>query len=62
MGAIGNGCNQRFKEGGSNSHVGAFDQLNEGELRGAVDGHEEIEFAFSSANAAVRTSAKSIWK
>src|SRR5271155_2728956 len=47
MDAIGHGSNQRFKEGGGSSHVGALDQLHEGELRGAVDGHEEIEFAFS---------------
>ena len=47
--AIGNGCHQCFKKGGGSLHVGMFDQLNEGELRSAVDGHEEIEFAFRSA-------------
>jgi hypothetical protein len=48
--AIGDGCNQCFKKRGGSSHIGAFDQFNEGELRGAVDGHEEMEFAFGSAH------------
>lgn len=48
--AIGNGRNQRFQKRGSSAHVCAFDQFNKGELRGTVDSHEQIEFAFSGAN------------
>jgi hypothetical protein len=31
--------------GSSSSHVGLFDEFDDGELRGPVDGHEQIEFA-----------------
>jgi hypothetical protein len=32
--------NQRFEEDGGSSHIGTLDQLHEGELRRAIDGHE----------------------
>jgi hypothetical protein len=32
------------------SHVGTLDQLREGELRGAIDGHEEVQLALGGAH------------
>jgi len=40
------GSDQGLKEACGSSHVGLADQLREDELRGAVDGHEEIAIAF----------------
>lgn len=44
--AIGYSGDEGFKECGGCDAVGAFDQLDEGELAGAVDGNEEVELAF----------------
>ena len=38
-----------FKEAGGGGHVGAIEQLDEGELRRTVDGHEQVELAFGIA-------------
>jgi len=48
--AIGNGCNQSLKKCRSGTHVCAFNQFHEGELRGAVNGHEQIQPALRSAH------------
>jgi len=45
MDAIRNGFDERFEEGSGSSHVGLFDEFYHGELRGPVDGHEQIELA-----------------
>jgi hypothetical protein len=55
--AVRNSRDQRFQKSHSGLHVGTFNQRHESELRGAVDGHEEIKLA-----PAVRTSARSMWK
>ena len=44
--AVRNSFDERFKEGGSSPHVGLLYQFDDGELRGPVDGHEQIELAF----------------
>ena len=46
---IGNGCNQSLKKCRRGAHVSTFNQFHEGELRGAVDGHEQIQLAFCGA-------------
>ena len=48
--AVRNGCNERFKKGRSGPHVGLFDEFNHGELRGSVDGHEQVELAFGGSD------------
>ena len=48
--AVWNGCNERFKKGRSGPHVGLFDEFNHGELRGSVDGHEQVELAFGCSD------------
>ena len=47
---IRNGRDQCFQEGRGGSHVGAFNQLHEGELRDAVDGNKEVELALGGAH------------
>ena len=42
-------ASQRFQEPGSGSHVGALQQLDEGELRGAVDGYKQVKLASGAA-------------
>jgi hypothetical protein len=44
--AIGHGGDEPFEEGRGRDAGGAFDQLDEGELAGPVDGNEEVELAF----------------
>src|SRR6201987_1980266 len=46
--AIRNSRDQSFEESRRSLHVGTFDQLHESKLRGAVDGHKEIELALRS--------------
>ena len=41
---------KRFQKCRGGTHIGAFDQLHEGELRSAVDSHEQVELAFGSAH------------
>jgi fatty-acid desaturase len=48
--AIRNSRDQRFQKSHSGLHVGTFNQRHEGELRGAVDGHEEIKLALGGAH------------
>ena len=48
--AVRNGCNERFEEGGSGPHVSLFDEFNHGELRGSVDGNEQVELAFGGSD------------
>ena len=48
--AVRNGFDERIEEGGSGPHVCLFDELNHRELRGAVDGYEPGELAFSSSH------------
>src|SRR5277367_3538277 len=48
--AIWNGFDERFEERGSSSHVGSFHELNYSELRGAVDGYEQIELALGGSH------------
>ena len=44
------GLDQGFEEGRGRLGVGALDELHEGELRGPVDGNEEVELAFGSSH------------
>jgi hypothetical protein len=44
--AVRNGFDERFEERGSSLHVCFFDELDHSELRGAVDGYEQVELAF----------------
>jgi hypothetical protein len=46
--AIGHGSDEGYEEGGGCDAGGALDQLDEGELAGAVNGDEEVELAFGS--------------
>ncbi len=48
--AVWDRCDKRFEKSGGSLHVGAFDQLHESELGGAVDGDEQIELAFGGAH------------
>ena len=50
MDAVRNGFNERFEECGSSPHICLFDEFDHGELRGAVDGYEEVELAFGSSH------------
>ena len=51
------GFDERDEEGRSSDAIGFLDKLNEGELRRAVDGDEEVELSLGSC-----TSAMSMWK
>jgi hypothetical protein len=44
---IGHGRDEGFEKGGGGDARGAVGQLDEGELAGAVDGHEQVELALS---------------
>ena len=55
MDAIGNGLDECFEERCRSSHICPFDEFDHRELRGAVDGYEQVELAFGGL-----TSAKSI--
>ena len=46
MDAIRNGLDECFKERCCGSHIRLFDEFDHRELRGAVDGHEQVELAF----------------
>ena len=48
--AVRHRSNQRFQEGDGSSHIGSLDQLDEGELRGAIDGYEKMESALGGAH------------
>lgn len=50
MDFIGHGLYQRVEEVGCNPLCGLFMHLNEGELRGAVDGDQQVELALFRAN------------
>ena len=43
--AVRNRFNERFEEGGSGPHICFFDEFDHRELRGPVDGHEQVELA-----------------
>ena len=47
--AVRHSFNQHLQEQGSGGYVGALPQLDEGELGGAIDGHEYVELAFGAA-------------
>ena len=47
---VGHGVDQGVEEGCCRLGVGAFDELHEGELRGPVDGNEEVELAFGGSH------------
>jgi hypothetical protein len=49
MDVVRNRLDKRFEEGRCGAHVGVLHQLNEDELGGPIDGHEEIELAFGGA-------------
>jgi len=48
--AIRNGPDECFEEGSGRLHIGFFHELDHSELRGPVDGHEEVEFAFGRSH------------
>src|SRR5258708_25237446 len=48
--AIGNCPNECFEEGCGRLHIGLFKEFDHSELRGPVDGHEEVEFAFGRSH------------
>ena len=50
MDAIGDLFDKGLKEGCDGPHVGPFHQLDHDELRGTIDGHDEIEPAFGGAH------------
>ena len=50
MDLVGNGFGQSIEEGRRGHRVGALDDLDEGELRGPVDGDIEVELAFGRAD------------
>ena len=50
MDAIRNGLDECFEERSGGSHVCLFDELDHSELRGAVDGHEQVELAFGGSH------------
>lgn len=54
---VGNRRGERSEEVGCNPARGLLLEIREGELRGSVDGNEEVELALS-----VRTSATSMWR
>jgi len=41
---------ERFKEGSRSPHICLFDKLDHSELRGSVDGHEQVELAFGRSH------------
>jgi len=43
--AIRNCFDERLEERGGGSHVGSLHEFNDGALRGAIDGYEQVEFA-----------------
>lgn len=45
-----NRFNERFEEGNGSPRIGFFHQFNDGELRGSVDGHEQVELAFGRSH------------
>ena len=48
--AVRNSFDERFKEGGRSPRVSLFHEFDDGELRGPVDGHEQIELAFGGSH------------
>jgi len=48
--AVRNRFNERFEEGGSGPHVCFFGELYHSELRGSVDGHQQVELAFGRSH------------
>ena len=50
MDAIRNGLDECFKERCRSSHICLFDEFDHSELRGAVDGHEQVELAFGGSH------------
>lgn len=50
MDEVGHGIDQGVEEGCCRLGVGALDELHEGELRGPIDGNEEVELAFGGSH------------
>ncbi len=48
--AIRNCFNERFEEGCGSSDICFFDELDHSELRGPVDGHEQVKLAFGGSH------------
>jgi len=48
--AVRNRFDEGFEEGGGGPHVCLFDEFDDGELGGAIDGHEQVELAFSRSH------------
>ncbi len=48
--AIRNGSDECFEEGSGRLHIGLFNEFDHSELRGPVDGHEEVELAFGRSH------------
>ncbi len=48
--AIRNCFHEGFEERGGRSHISSFDEFNDDELRGAVDGHEQIELTLGGSH------------
>jgi hypothetical protein len=47
---IRNGSDECFEEGSCRLHIGLFNEFDHSELRGPVDGHEEVELAFGRSH------------
>ena len=48
--AIRNGFDECFEEGCGRLHIGLFNEFDHSELRGPVDGHEEVELALGRSH------------
>jgi hypothetical protein len=48
--AVRNGFDERFEEARGRLHIGLFNKFDHSELRGPVDGHEEVELAFGRSH------------
>src|SRR5260370_8146210 len=48
--AIRNGSDECLEEGSGRLHIGLFHEFDHSELRGPVDGHEEVELAFARSH------------
>jgi hypothetical protein len=47
---IWNGFDERLEERGGSLHICSFDEFDHSELRGSVDGHEQVELAFGRSH------------
>jgi hypothetical protein len=48
--AVRNGFHERFEEGCGSLHIGLFHEFDHSELRGPVDGHEQVELALGGSH------------